>query len=77
MVVSSIDRCTMKGRASMSRFGIEEPVDLALAGAALLRFGNVLEIDFESFSGPSLGDRKAHWYPALERFRTLGIGFRN
>lgn len=35
----------------MSRFGFDEAVDLALAGGALLRFENVLEIDFQPVSG--------------------------
>jgi hypothetical protein len=34
----------------MSRFGIDGTVDLALVGVALLRFGNVPEIDFQAFS---------------------------
>jgi hypothetical protein len=38
-------------RSRRYRFGIEQAVDLALAGVALLRFGNVLEIDIHALSG--------------------------
>jgi hypothetical protein len=66
MVLKEIGRCAAKEQSSepkigtsaakrrslpMSRFGFDEAVDLALAGGALLRFENVLEIDFQSVSG--------------------------
>jgi hypothetical protein len=92
MVVKEIGRCAAKGEwwkprirtsramrrwSPMSRFGIDEAVDLALAGATLLRFENVLEIDFQSLSGLIWVITKAQKHPAPERFRTLGVRFRN